>query len=511
MNDKLRILWLFTILFISVWTGLAQNNVYSLEISKTKVNVRGNKVVLGQLLLNFPYNGKAVVQFSGICISDPGDGITVAANTVPDWGVNDGNVSFEAIDSDVNRNSFSHTRIFDVSAGFNSFYAVAENYTPQNGSGIASFYGHLVVKYFPDIPFTLGLPLVRAQNISQTRINVRGNPVKLDSITLTSKFGGTVYLRFDGQCVPDIGDRIILAASDNGSWSTNDGGVAAETPDKTGFSVPFSHSRVYTFTGGSKTFYAVAENYVETAGSGVTSIYGTLTLEFYPSVSGVECKGTGISRYNINLRGNPVALDSIQFNFPTPGKVFVYFDGFAFADIGDRLLFAASDHIGWTADAGNTTIEVPNSDQNHANFAHAMVYDVTPGPSTFYAISQNYVETDGSGVGSVYGNLCAVYFPDNTVGLEDEENMIKGFQLYQNYPNPFNPTTMIRYDIPTATHVDLSVYSVTGQKMMTLISGEQNPGSYIIEWNGGSLPSGIYFITLKTKYSTKSIKAVLMK
>lgn len=206
-----------------------------------------------------------------------------------------------------------------------------------------------------------------------------------------------------------------------------------------------------------------------------------------------------------------MALDSVQFDFPKPGKVFVYFDGFAIANVGVRFTFAASDHIGWTANARNSNIKVPNSDQNHANFAHAMVYDVTPSPSTFYAIAQNYVETDGSGVGSVYGNLCAVYFPDNTVGLEDEGNMINGFELYQNYPNPFNPVTTIRYDIPVTTQVELSVYTITGQKIRTLISAEQKPGTYKVNFNAGELSSGIYIIKLNTNYFSKSIKAVLLK
>lgn len=162
----------------------------------------------------------------------------------------------KSIDSDVNRNSFSHTHVFNVTAGCNAFYSVAENYINQNGTGIASFYGHLVVKYFPDLPLTIGKPCGLAKNISKTRINVRDNPVKLDTITLTSKSGGTVYLRFNGQCVPDIGDRFKFAASDTEFWGTDDDGISAETPDISGFYVPFSNSRVHTFTGGSNTFYA---------------------------------------------------------------------------------------------------------------------------------------------------------------------------------------------------------------------------------------------------------------
>ena len=42
------------------------------------------------------------------------------------------------------------------------------------------------------------------------------------------------------------------------------------------------------------------------------------------------------------------------------------------------------------------------------------------------------------------------------------------FALHQNYPNPFNPITEIRFDIPEATTVDVSVFNLMGQKIKTL-------------------------------------------
>lgn len=86
--------------------------------------------------------------------------------------------------------------------------------------------------------------------------------------------------------------------------------------------------------------------------------------------------------------------------------------------------------------------------------------------------------------------------------VRQESRQVPGaFSLGQNYPNPFNPTTTIRFDIQRASHVEISVYNVLGQKITTLFAGTRNPGTYSTEWNGttgSGLPvsSGLYFVRM---------------
>ncbi|HLF13353.1 MAG TPA: CARDB domain-containing protein [Bacteroidota bacterium] len=100
-----------------------------------------------------------------------------------------------------------------------------------------------------------------------------------------------------------------------------------------------------------------------------------------------------------------------------------------------------------------------------------------------------------------------------TVGVgEEEEQLPKAFALAQNYPNPFNPTTMVRYDVPAAAWVRLTIYNVLGQEVATLVDGPEDPGRKTLEWSalnrhGLSLPSGVYFYRMEAaSVSDPSVK-----
>jgi len=86
------------------------------------------------------------------------------------------------------------------------------------------------------------------------------------------------------------------------------------------------------------------------------------------------------------------------------------------------------------------------------------------------------------------------------------------FVLHQNYPNPFNPITMISYQLPVVSNVDLTIYNQIGQKITTLVSERQNQGFYRMEWDASGVSSGIYFCRLQTSTGfTQTRKLLLMK
>jgi len=90
------------------------------------------------------------------------------------------------------------------------------------------------------------------------------------------------------------------------------------------------------------------------------------------------------------------------------------------------------------------------------------------------------------------------------------------FRLAQNYPNPFNPTTMIKFEIPEASHVKLEIYNLLGEQITTLLNEKKNAGVHEVKWDGKNktgitMPSGIYLYILSTGEHREVRKMILAK
>ncbi len=86
-----------------------------------------------------------------------------------------------------------------------------------------------------------------------------------------------------------------------------------------------------------------------------------------------------------------------------------------------------------------------------------------------------------------------------------------------NYPNPFNPSTTIKYSMPKAGHLKLSIYNVRGQLVKTMIDGERPAGAdQTIVWDGtnnlgSGVSSGVYFYEARTGGEVRVQKMALIK
>jgi photosystem II stability/assembly factor-like uncharacterized protein len=87
--------------------------------------------------------------------------------------------------------------------------------------------------------------------------------------------------------------------------------------------------------------------------------------------------------------------------------------------------------------------------------------------------------------------------------------------LMQNYPNPFNPSTIITYALPFDAQVSVKIYDMLGKEVRTLVSSQQNSGTYNVSFNASNMASGIYFYVLRASTGsnemTKTMRMILTK
>ncbi|MCF7824168.1 MAG: T9SS type A sorting domain-containing protein [Candidatus Marinimicrobia bacterium] len=102
--------------------------------------------------------------------------------------------------------------------------------------------------------------------------------------------------------------------------------------------------------------------------------------------------------------------------------------------------------------------------------------------------------------------------------VDRNESLPREYALHGAFPNPFNPTTTLRFDLPQASVVSLTVYDVLGREVWSGPEGLTNyqAGSYEIMWNGTNndnraLPSGVYLLELRADDFRQVQKLMLLK
>jgi len=112
---------------------------------------------------------------------------------------------------------------------------------------------------------------------------------------------------------------------------------------------------------------------------------------------------------------------------------------------------------------------------------------------------------------TVMGNILWWFWPDGTKWTSLGGVFPRVFTLSQNYPNPFNPVTVIKYALPVDCQVRLEVYNILGQKVATLVDGNQKAGYKTAKWDASSFASGVYFYRLQAGGYTKTRKMILLR
>jgi hypothetical protein len=83
-------------------------------------------------------------------------------------------------------------------------------------------------------------------------------------------------------------------------------------------------------------------------------------------------------------------------------------------------------------------------------------------------------------------------------------------------PNPFRVQAGVRWQLPVAGRVRLSVYDVTGRTVRTLVDGPTAAGTHVSAWDGRDdggrmVANGMYLYRLETDCGKLTTKAVMLR
>ena len=136
-----------------------------------------------------------------------------------------------------------------------------------------------------------------------------------------------------------------------------------------------------------------------------------------------------------------------------------------------------------------------------------------PAGLTFDAATRTIAGTPRAASESVY--TYTVADANGATASLSLQTLPAAFSLADNFPNPFNPATTIKYALPQAADVELTVYNVVGQPVRTLVAEHQSAGRYVVEWDatndsGHSLSSGMYFYRLQVSGEFHEVKKMLL-
>ena len=136
--------------------------------------------------------------------------------------------------------------------------------------------------------------------------------------------------------------------------------------------------------------------------------------------------------------------------------------------------------------------------------------------------------TNGIGSDSVQLKLVELDNPNNNMlvninfsaqyGLTlDNQNLnANSIKILSCYPNPFNSSILFKYKLGISNEVELAICNVLGEEVQLLVDEVQKAGNYYVKWDGNngfnqSLPSGIYFLRMKSGDDYMMKKITLIK
>ena len=127
--------------------------------------------------------------------------------------------------------------------------------------------------------------------------------------------------------------------------------------------------------------------------------------------------------------------------------------------------------------------------------------------SRIAAFNSQHIVIAGGGPDNPGPCLVKLHF---NLGVSSREPVVGALAL-SSYPNPFNPTATISLTIPQTARTTVTVYDVLGRAVRTLQEGVLERGEHTLAFDGGALPSGLYFARVVSGEFVATTKMLMLK
>ena len=297
--------------------------------------------------------------------------------------------------------------------------------------------------------------------------NSKGELIKIDDTFKGTVLGSSGFARLDGLALDRINGELITMLAGNGATS---------------------FYRLNSELGEVISYGGITEEFIRVAYDNNQILYGITKDEKLYTIDLATETATFVADVNIKIMG-------MTFH-PTTNELWVSVDSTANKD---RLY-----KINTTDGSKSFVASVGNSKRLEAIAFNkdGELYGINYKPilkSILVSINtSDYSLTEIGDIGVTSINYL-LFTPEVITGVENDLlNVPSDYTLYQNYPNPFNPSTTIKYSIPEAANVKLTVFNVLGEVVTELVNEFKSAGSYSLSWNPQStLSSGVYLYKIQ--------------
>ncbi|NUN08748.1 MAG: T9SS type A sorting domain-containing protein [Ignavibacteriaceae bacterium] len=256
-----------------------------------------------------------------------------------------------------------------------------------------------------------------------------------------------------------------------------------------------------------------------------TPTNGTITLDFpagnvvssYPGSAQLRIKTSGsvtLGSYTLRIKGegpNGIPVHYRTVNLTVEDEIPVEFAAFTYS------LDASGIRLDWqtATETNNRGFEIQRKVRVGSQIAVWETVGFIAGAGNTTE-TQRYTWSDNevSKVGTYFYRLKQVDF-DGSFSFSDivevEVTTPMQYDLGANFPNPFNPSTKIKYYLPEASFVEISVYDVLGNKISELVNENISAGAHEVSFNAGGISSGTYVYEMKAGNFVKRNKMLLVK